>query len=587
MKLIRTQWWLFATVGILLMSTAVAVFTPYPAHAWGLSVFGNGLQCLLLLALSVVLFRNGLGTYGKARYFWYFMSLGSLLWFSATVLWMWFEVVLRKEVPEPFAGDVLFFIHIVPVMAALSLRPHRLHSLRRLDFGSIDFTMLLLWWVYLYCFVVLPWQYIVPNVSNYGSSFAVLYTVENAALLGGLLVLSFRVRGAWQRTYQTCLVATGIYTAGSQLTNLAISRQAYYSGCLYDLPLNLSMCVFLYMALDARTRNYQAMPSSTTRLETAFVSRVAMGSVLSLPLIAAWGTFFSDVPPAVFMFRLKLTGAALLVLPLCLFIKQYLLDRELVRLLGASQKNVGNLKRLQAQLVQSEKLTSLGELVAGAAHQISNPLTAIIGYSDLLEQEFPGNDEKGEWIRKIGQQARRTQELLKQMLKFSKQEPADKVILDLNRVVADAVELRVLDLDDSNIRIIQRLDSKVPNLWADGNQLLQVFFHVVGNAIDAMQVVGGGTLTVTSRYDGDAAIVEFSDTGSGVADPQRIFDPFYTTKPVGKGAGLGLSAAYGIVTEHGGTIVCHNRPEGGATFLVRLPVTSPADPVNFTLATHA
>jgi signal transduction histidine kinase len=571
----RTRLWIPVASLLVVTYGLVAYLTPYPRYAYELSLFGNGVQSALLLILSVVLLFNGLSSYGKARYFWTFMSIGTTLWFLATVLWMWFEAVIRQPVPEPFVGDVLFFIHVVPMMGALAIRPHRFNSLRRLDFGSLDLAMLLLWWIYLYCFIVLPWQYVVPNVERYGSSFSVLYLVENVALLLGLAMLSIRVRGPWRSAYLRCLVAAVIYSVGSRAANAAISRNAYYSGSLYDLPLVISMCVFLYMALAARRKNYPPMPDAVPRLEATFVSRIAMLSVLSLPIIGAWGTFAANVPPPVVVFRLKLTALALFALPACVFLKQHLLDRELVRLLGASQRNFGNLKRLQAQLVQSEKLTALGELVAGAAHQISNPLTAIIGYSDLLEMEYPDDNERASWIRKIGQQARRTQDLLKQLLVFAKQEPAEKLLIDLNRVVADAVELRELDLEDENTRIIQRLDPKLPHLWGDSNHLLQVCFHIIGNAVDAMKVVGGGTLTVTTNFEEGTAVVEFADTGTGVADPQRIFDPFYTTKPVGKGAGLGLSAAYGIVTDHGGTIVCHNRPEGGATFTVRFPISYP------------
>ncbi len=553
----------------------VAHFVPHPRFAAELGAFGNGIQAVVLLLTTLLMIRNGLLSHAKTKYFWYCMALGCGLWLSVTVLWMWFVTILRRPAPQPFIGDVLLFIHIVPMMAALSIRPHRAHSMRRLDFGSIDFAMLLLWWLYLYAFMVLPWQYVKPDVQKYLTSFNLLYTTENGAFLVGLLILSIRVRGSWRKVYVRCLAGAAIYLVAAHLIYLAIGSQKYYNGSIYDVPKVLSMCVFLFLAIDAHRLTLQPMSQPSPQFETAFVSTVAMLSVLSIPVIAAFGTFMSDAPAPIVMFRLKITTLALVVLPACVFLKQQLLDHELVKSLGASQRNLGNLKRLQGQLVQAEKLSSLGELVAGAAHQISNPLTAIIGYSDLLEQDFPADDEHGSWIRKIGQQARRTQELLKQMLKFSKQEPSEKLLIDLNRVIADAVELRELDLEDDNVRIVKRMDWKLPHLWGDSNQLLQVFFHIIGNAVDAMQVVGGGTLTVTTRFEGGMAVAEFSDTGTGVADPQKIFDPFYTTKPVGKGAGLGLSAAYGIVTNHGGTIVCHNRPEGGASFILRFPITYP------------
>jgi signal transduction histidine kinase len=112
----------------------------------------------------------------------------------------------------------------------------------------------------------------------------------------------------------------------------------------------------------------------------------------------------------------------------------------------------------------------------------------------------------------------------------------------------------------------------LPEVWADEHQLMAIFLHLINNAADAMATEGGGLLTVRSREENANVVLEFSDTGPGVQDPQHVFDPFYTTKPVGKGTGLGLSAVYGMVQDHGGHIECFNRPEGGATFVLKLPV---------------
>jgi two-component system NtrC family sensor kinase len=131
--------------------------------------------------------------------------------------------------------------------------------------------------------------------------------------------------------------------------------------------------------------------------------------------------------------------------------------------------------------------------------------------------------------------------------------------------------LNELDLRGKHITVDINVDPKLPSVRGDANQLLQVFFNVINNAVDAMQEVGGGRLTIATRQDGSNAVAEFSDTGPGMAAPHLVFDPFYTTKPVGKGTGLGLSICYGILQEHGGRIRCYNRPEGGATFRVELP----------------
>jgi two-component system, NtrC family, sensor kinase len=260
------------------------------------------------------------------------------------------------------------------------------------------------------------------------------------------------------------------------------------------------------------------------------------------------------------------------MLPLLLFIKQHLLDRELVRLLRASEHSLTMQKQLQAQLVQSEKLSSLAYLVAGAAHEINNPLTAILGYSDLLQRDASLMPHARQFSTKIGEQARRTRELVSDLLKFGRQVPASKVRMDLNSIVANAVELRSLD-DHTGITIRQHLDPTLPRILADPNQMLQVCFHIIGNAVEALTTVGGGTIFIRTGRQNNSAVLEFRDTGPGVKDASKIFDPFYTTKPVGQGTGLGLSAVYGIIREHGGLITCEN-VESGAVFKILLPLSA-------------
>ncbi|MFY9529331.1 MAG: ATP-binding protein, partial [Candidatus Acidiferrales bacterium] len=230
-----------------------------------------------------------------------------------------------------------------------------------------------------------------------------------------------------------------------------------------------------------------------------------------------------------------------------------------------------NMKRLQTQLVHSEKLASLGQLAAGAAHEINNPLTAILGYSDMLIEEGTASERSRSLGEKIREQARRTKDLVTNLLSFARQVPAEKQLLDLNTVLTGAVQLRTLDLRDKNIRIEMKNPTVLPAVRGDPNQLLQVIYHIISNAVDAMEAVGGGVLAIRAMRERSNVVVEFSDSGPGIREPEKVFDPFYTTKPVGKGTGLGLSICYGILQEHGGQISCSNRPEGGCTFRIELP----------------
>ena len=172
---------------------------------------------------------------------------------------------------------------------------------------------------------------------------------------------------------------------------------------------------------------------------------------------------------------------------------------------------------------------------------------------------------------KIREQARRTRELVTNLLSFARQVPAEKQLLDLTSTLNGAVQLRTLDLRSKNIRIEVQNRGILPAVRGDPNQLLQVFFQIISNAVDAMESTGGGVLTIRTERERANVLLEFADTGPGLAEPERVFDPFYTTKPVGKGSGLGLSICYGIIQEHGGTITALNRVDGGAIFRIELP----------------
>jgi signal transduction histidine kinase len=157
------------------------------------------------------------------------------------------------------------------------------------------------------------------------------------------------------------------------------------------------------------------------------------------------------------------------------------------------------------------------------------------------------------------------------LLSFARRVPSEKALLEINQVVATALHLSNLDLRGRRIEVESYPAMDLPVVRGDANQILQVFFNLISNAVDALEEVGGGKLMIRTWQNGSKIIVQFSDTGPGIKHPQQVFDPFFTTKPVGKGTGLGLSICYGILQEHGGKIECFNRPEGGATFVVEFP----------------
>jgi two-component system NtrC family sensor kinase len=353
------------------------------------------------------------------------------------------------------------------------------------------------------------------------------------------------------------------------VANWALARNTYYSGSLYDLPLVLSIAWMSVPGLLALKISPERVSTARSLPRGVWAARMGMLAVFSLPLFAWICAFDSTVPPRVRTFRLVLTLGAMLLMGMMVFLKQHFLDIELIRLLRASQQSFDELQHLQTQLVQSEKLAALGQLVGGAAHELNNPLTAMLGYSEILSATTL-DPEQRTLANKITQQAKRVRILVAGLLSFAKQVPATKSSLDLNAILETALKLCQPQMRAANVQCSPHLADGLPRVQGDSNQMLQVFSHVVNNAIHAMSG-RGGTLTVTTEASETRVRIEFADNGPGMLEPDRVFDPFYTTRPVGQGTGLGLSACYGIIQEHGGKITCHNQDEGGAIFLIELP----------------
>ena len=235
-----------------------------------------------------------------------------------------------------------------------------------------------------------------------------------------------------------------------------------------------------------------------------------------------------------------------------------------------------NLQNAQDQLIQFAKLASLGELVAGVAHELNNPLTAIWGMAQLLMRRSPSDEVRGD-LAIIEAEADRSVKIVKNLLSFARRHRPEKRPASINEALQTTLELRSYELKINNINLVTDLQEDLPQTWFDFNQLQQVFLNITINVEQAMSDAHGkGSLTIRTHKVGQSIHVTFADDGPGIPHDiqERIFDPFFTTKEVGKGTGLGLSLCYGIVQEHGGTIVVASEPDLGATFTIQIPVAS-------------
>ena len=250
---------------------------------------------------------------------------------------------------------------------------------------------------------------------------------------------------------------------------------------------------------------------------------------------------------------------------------------EKVRLYEETSKAYDDLRRAQEQLLQSEKMSAIGQLIAGVAHELNNPLTAILGYAQLLESEKLEAKAK-EYVGKIFKQGQRTHRVVQNLLSFARQRKPEREQFDVVKVLEEALLLRDYDIKVANIQVKREIED-VPAVFGDPHQLEQVFLNIINNGLDAITEENEGkesegeehgfTVRVSSREN--TVAIEFQDSGPGIKEPSRIFEPFYTTKSVGKGTGLGLSICYGIIKEHGGEISARNAESGGAIIEIKLP----------------
>jgi signal transduction histidine kinase len=577
----------FLALWLITIATYASMSLVFPQGSQQLSTFGNLVQCIVPLIANGFLLLNAGTPHWRRNIFWMFLALSCTLWMLGEFDWTYVEVYKHEHAPVMYGGDIVFFLRGIPMMAALALQPHRRRDELQLRLGYLDFVSLLTWWTFLYIFVVFPWMYALPSEAQYNFNYDLISNIQNMVIVGGLAYLWLRSKGAWRLVYANLFGAATLYMLSSVMINVAISTHRYSTGSPYDLPLVSS---FLWLALTGfiAYRNRAALETSDDEEPAAppdnflgdrtWASRLAMAAAISLPLFAIYSVHYSHEAHEIRDYRTLTTLIASIPLMLIIFARTYIADKDRARLLSRSQQSVENLQRLQAQLVQTEKLVSLGQLAAGAAHEINNPLAAILGYSDLLADDPTLTEKARATSAKIRDQARRTKTLVGNLLSFARQVPPERTLLDINTVVTNAMQLRSLDLRSAKTRVELQLESVLPGVRGDGNQLMQVFFNIINNAVDAMESHDGGVLTIKTVRDRGNVIILFSDTGPGIKEPHRVFDPFYTTKPVGKGTGLGLSICFGIIQEHTGKIMCYNGQNGGATFRVELPAVLAALP---------
>src|SRR6266849_3573833 len=535
-----------------------------------LTIASDLIQGTLLLVATAAFLTNTSRSRCRTlhiRLFWILMSTGMLFWLTYQGMWNYFEVLKRVDVPNPFLGDIVLFLHLVPMIAALAVLPHLREDERDERVRMLDFALLLTWWVFIYVYAVIPWQTVQVDEPAYSANFNLAYLTEKLVLLIALAVLAYTADGGWRKLYGQLLGASALYASSSYVANWAIGHKLYYSGSIYDIPLSVSMAWMAAVPLLARRLDLSDSKPSRPVLGV-WITRLSMLALFSLLWTAMHSELDPTLPNSVKAFRITVSLFTMVVMGIVVFWRQRLLRAELSLLLERSRRSFDDLKTLQEKLIQSEKLASLGQLVGGAAHEINNPLTAMLGYSDLLSaSDLPPQEQT--LAARIAAQVRRTRTLVASLLTFVRQAPARMSPLDVNSILQTAMRLLAPQLDVEATDFHLDLGSALPPVLADSNQLLHVCLHLSGQIGALPHPEQDSGVHIRTRHEGYVVSIEFS---SETPSSSTSYQPLQDSGTGAQTSTLSLGACSRIVTEHGGRILALRSSDGYVAFRIELPV---------------
>jgi len=559
-------------LAVVLVSLLAALFLP---QGRALNGFGDGVQTALTALVAVLALRNIRKTNSRLRIYWLLFFAGSLAWTASNSIWTVQEVWLAHAVPDVPAIDILVFLKMVPLCAAALIAPDSDQDSRFRTFGLLDAAILMVYSFYLFIFGVYAFRLLPGAGDLYNFYFNVADSIGNLLIVVCAAVALLRCQRRWRTLHLLYFVGAACYGLASNLANVAIDTGRYHTGSLYDVPLVAGEVAFVLVVLAGRDPRLLSTTTPSTSEDEVHgnhsfaASHLAMLVALSTPLLGMW--CLSDTTTAALRpFRLVVTLITIFILTLLISVRQDFLTAGLIGSLASLSETYRSIERFKSHLVQSEKLTSLGELVAQVANQIKGCMASVLESSARLASRPEAESRIQNMAGKIGQYAQRADALVENMLQFAQETPLRLAPIEVKPLLESALNLsRVAKL--SNIAVDVTHHGDCLPVRADSGQLLHVFLQLISNAMDALVEVNGGTLDISIQQVNSHVLIEFADSGAGVKEPSRVFEPFYTTKSVGKGTGMGLSTCYGIVQQHQGQISCRNRREGGAVFGILLP----------------
>lgn len=534
------------------------------------------MQMALVAAAVMISLRNSIRSQSQVRAFWLLVFAGNVLWLASLMAWSVYELWLRQPVPDSPLVDTLLFVRLVPFTLAAALQPEKADSRFR-AFGLLDLCILMMYSLYLFAIFVYAYRLPPVDVPTYNFHFTVAELIANQLFVVVAAAGLFGERGPWKRVFLAFFFAAATYSLASDLGNVAIDEGHYYTGSLYDVPLATAMAGFVAMCIvGASIQGKKGVSdpgeerAGSAERHRFLLSHLTVLVTLSTPAIGLWLLAVKG-PRELMAFRLEVTLVTICLLTLLLSIKQNLLGANLMGTLEQLSRTYESIERFRGHLVQSEKLTSLGRLVASVANEIKDAMTRIREQARAIMGRSAADSRPASLAGKIDQYAQRTDALVEKMLRFAQETSLQIAPLDVKSLVESALHLSRAAKNPGLRLSFGENGEACPPVLGDSSQLLHVFVQLLSNAMDALEGIADPWIEIAIRRAGAQVLIEFADNGPGVEKPQHLFEPFYTTKPVGKGTGLGLSTCYGIVQQHQGEIAFRARPGGGAVFTVFLP----------------
>jgi hypothetical protein len=415
--------------GIFVVHLLVAIFAK-PSFA--LTMIGDAIPCALLTLAILAMAENFRGSPGILPAFWKVFAGGTAMMLLSQAFWVYYDWRRLNSAPSPVFGDSLFLLAQVFVLSALALRPHSAAAGRDLSIRSLDFVLMSLWWMCLYGYFALPWQVLRHDYSHYNPAYYIIAFLQHLAIVAAAAILALRKRGMWRQFYALLTAAFALIAAGNLLLSIAIDRGWYYSGGFYDTPFFLAIYLLTVIAYRGKALEPGEDADANRELvQSVWTARAAMLVMLSLPLIALCGLRCQGVPENVVAFRLRLVFGSMFLLGALAYLKLSLLSGKLVRLVHLTRDSIENLNTVQRKMNHAEKFVALGRLAAGAAHEISNPLTAILGYSELLTDIPALTTEDRTHAQEIREQVHRAQAAVASLRNTMRQNsPSPGLIVD-------------------------------------------------------------------------------------------------------------------------------------------------------------